>query len=72
MKHTTEELLFAAAVRERVGALRLAKIKDMTKEERAAFDLQSINPLIEEVMQEFDGFAKVIASIRSREEPRHQ
>lgn len=72
MKHTTEELLFAAAVRERIGALRLAKTKDMTKEERAAFDLRPANALIEEAMQELNGIAGVIAQIRSREEPRPQ
>lgn len=66
MTHTTEELLFAAAVRERMGTLRLAKTKNMSAEERADFDAKPKSELIEEVMNEFDWIATVIAKIRSR------
>lgn len=66
MKHTTEELLFAAAVRERVRTLRTAKTADMTPEQRKEFDAKPANDLVEEVMREFDGIANVIAQIRAR------
>lgn len=66
MKHTTEELLFAAAVRERLKTLQLAKTKDMTDEELAAFNSKPVDALIEEVMDEFNRIANVIARIRSR------
>ena len=72
MKHTTEELLFAAAVRERIGTLRVSKTKNMTDAERAAFNERPANELVEEALQEFDGIATLIAQIRSREEPGHQ
>lgn len=66
MKHSLEELLFAAAVRERIGSLRRAKTQHMTPDERAAFDAQPANALIEEVIAELDGIAAVIAKIRQR------
>ena len=66
MKHTTEELLFAAAVRERALGLRRAKTKDMTDEELAAFDAEHpLKALIEDVMEELDSIAAVIAQVRS-------
>lgn len=68
MKHTTEELLLALAVRERLTSLRMAKIKNMTDEEVKAFDAKPINELIEIVMKEIDGIANVITSHRSRAE----
>lgn len=67
MKHSTEELLLALAVRERIGALRLAKTKGMTPAERQAFDAKPANELIEEALKEINGIATVIAQIRARD-----
>ena len=66
MKHTTEEMLLALAVRERVAKLRDAKTRGMTKEEVQAFDAKPVNDLVEIVMQEIDGMANLISQIRSR------
>lgn len=66
MKHTTEELLFAAAVLRRVTELRSAKYLGMTEAEKDAFDAQPINALVEQAMKELNGIATVIAQVRSR------
>lgn len=65
MAHTTEELLLAAAVRERVGAMRIALGKDMNDEEYAAFMKQPVAPLIKEVLIELNQIADVIKRTQS-------
>ena len=67
MKHTTEELLLAAAVRKRVGEMRLAKTRDMTDEEEQAFRNRPANDLIAEALTELTAFASVIAKLRQSE-----
>nr|WP_314711576.1 hypothetical protein [uncultured Comamonas sp.] len=66
MKHTTEELLFAAAVCERVLKLRMAKTVNMSKEEAEAFNALPSDPLIEDALREFDAVATFISEFRSR------
>ena len=66
MKHTIDELLFAAAVSERVLKLRMAKTVNMSKEEADAFNAQPVDPLIKEAVREFEEIASFIAEIRSR------
>lgn len=64
MKHTTEELLFAAAVRQRVGDMRSARLLHMTDEQATEFRKQPANDLIEEAVRELEGFANIIAKLR--------
>lgn len=66
MKHTTEELLFAAAVSERVSKMRMARTVHMSKEEGDAFNALPIDPLIEDALREFDAIATFITEFRSR------
>jgi hypothetical protein len=65
MKHTTEELLLALAIHERVAQLRLAKTANMTEEEEAAFKALPVDALIKEAMAEIDSIATVISKIRA-------
>lgn len=67
MKHTTEEMIFAALLRERISSLRLAKISRMSDEEVKTFDGQGANALIEEAMEELNGIAALVKQIRGRE-----
>ena len=69
MKHNTEELIFAALLRERIGSLRLTKIKHMTDEETEAFDMRPANELIEEAMEELSGIATLVKKIQERKPP---
>lgn len=64
MKHSTEELLLAAAVRKRVGEMRIAKTMHMTDEEADAYNAQPANDLIQEAVSELERFAQVIAKLR--------
>lgn len=57
MAHTTEELLLAAAVRERVSAIRRGRATHMSDEEFAAFMKQPIAPLIKEALIELNQIA---------------
>ena len=66
MKHTIEELQFAATVRDLVQARRRAmRPPDATPEQIAAIDAAPANALIKEVLAELDGIAGVIARDRS-------
>jgi hypothetical protein len=69
MKHSTEELIFAALLRERIGSLRLSKIGHMSDEETEAFDREPVNALIEEAMKELNGIATLVKKIQERKPP---
>lgn len=66
MKHTLEELLFAAAVRRRVGEMRNARIMNMTDEEAIAYRKEPADGLIAEAVAELEAFAKVIGTLRDK------
>jgi len=61
MKFSTEELLLAAAVRDRVSEMRVTQANNLPPEERANFWKQPVNSFIEEAMEELEGIASVIA-----------
>lgn len=67
MKHSTEELIFAALLRERMRSLRMSKIRNMSDEEAADFDRQPVDALVEEAMEEMQDIANLIKVIRARE-----
>ena len=64
MKHTIEELLFAAAVRDIADVRRRARRGDMTDEQWATHLKEPANELIAEVVAELDGIAAVILKLR--------
>lgn len=61
MKHTIEELQFAATVREIVRGRQISKTKDMTDEEAAAYRELPVNNLIADVLDELGRFATIIS-----------
>lgn len=69
MKHTTEELIFAALLRQRMQTLRMSKTADMTDDEERAFNEQPANGLVEEAMKELQGIATLVKQIQARDEP---
>jgi hypothetical protein len=66
MKHTTEEMIFAALVRQQVSKRITAKTLNMTDEEAAAFRQRPVNDLIEEVIEELQDIAAVIKKLPDR------
>jgi len=66
MKYTTQELLFAAAVKERVLQMQIARAQHMTEAQRRAFMEAPVNDLIAEVVEELESYARVIASVQTK------
>lgn len=64
MEHTTEELLLALAVRERMKSLRNAKAKNMTDAEYKQFCSRPDDDLFQEVMEEANTLASMIKRMR--------
>jgi len=60
MKHSIEELQFAATVRELVRKRQNFLAKDMTPEEAQEFSSKPADDLIADVMRELGGIANVI------------
>ncbi|WP_157979212.1 hypothetical protein [Rhodoferax ferrireducens] len=65
MKHTIEELQFAATVREMVRNRQNAKSINMTKEEAAAYRDLPANDLIADVLEELGRLATIISMNRA-------
>jgi len=68
MKYTTQELLLAAAVKNLVLERQIAYAQEMnmTDAQRHAFMEAPVNDLIAEVVKELDGYARVIASVKTK------
>ncbi len=64
MKHTTEELLLAAAIRERAAEIRNARARSMPAEEVERFKARPANDFIADALDEFSRIAVVVKKLR--------
>ena len=69
MKHSTEELLFAAAIRERAASIRTSKTRGMSEQDAEEFMKKPANDLIKEALEEFSRIADVVSKLRADDPP---
>ncbi|PRD68762.1 hypothetical protein C6P61_09685 [Malikia spinosa] len=71
MKFTTEELLLAAEIGKRRIEMARAMTRDMTAEEVEVFRRQRWDELAKLALEELEGVASVIATLRHQQDESH-
>lgn len=71
MKHSIEDLMFAAMIRRRVVEIRDAKCHGMTEADAAAYRAQPADAVIAEALEEMERIATVLKKLRAERQHAH-